>query len=102
MATQSVTLLVSSETSANRLRIGGTVAAQNWADQTVFYTVEAGKRLVLKGKVDLSYAQTADVIRIQDPGSGQSAECTLVAGGGVKLASVGGGHVMSGFLEDDI
>lgn len=102
MAQQSVTLLVSASTTYNRLRIGGTVAVSAWADQTAFYTVPNGKRLILKGKVDIGYANEADVIRIQDPGSGQPAESTLVASAGVKLSTVSGGFIMSGVLEDDI
>lgn len=102
----SVTIISAGATNAtttNRMYVGGTVVAQNWENQAItFYTVAPGKRLVLKGKVDISnYNTNAGVIRIEEPSSPDQPETTIIATGNVKL-STSGVFVIGGFLEDDV
>lgn len=100
---QSFTLLCHNTQAARTLRIGGTLVASNWANDTTIYTVPSGKRLVVKGGTDTTLDNTDAVDIVAFQSEPDKNNLTVVLGAGTKIQTHGGGSFWaSGYLEDDV
>jgi hypothetical protein len=100
---QSVTLV--SESSNRFLRIAGTLVASAWANGAVIYTVPAGKRLVVKTNIQISWQGTPAAPHfLFNNVQTQPYELSYVLSAGVRIVeqNSGGSGYFTGFLEDDI
>lgn len=103
MASESFTLLDSTTQAWRSLRIKGALIASNWADGAIIYTVPDGKRLVLKGSLNIKVVTTAaDTVRLYSLiVTPPYPTLTLVLTAGTKITTEVG-PVVTGFLEDDV